>query len=251
MKIGITERGDAGRDLRWTCSINHPEIDGAILITKSITPEFIRAVMDCKKPTIVHCTCTGYGGTVLEPGAPFPSVQLDSLKCLVQAGFPANNIVLRVDPIFPSDKGLAKAKTVLDAYAAMQINNRVRISIVDEYPHVRQRYAERGWKPLYGGGFYPNEEQIIKTAQLLSQYPMFNFETCAEHKLAQVGQSIGVNIGEVGCVSNIDLSLMGLSTINTTVNPQKRSGCLCLSIKTELLTDRKPCANSCVYCFWK
>lgn len=249
MRIGITERGDAGRDLRWVHSITN--VDGAILITKSITPEFIETVMDCNKPLIIHCTCTGYGGTTLEPGVPTPSVQLHNLNCLVQRGFPTSNIVLRVDPIFPSDKGLAKAKMVLDMYAAMQINNRVRISIVDEYPHVRQRYAERGWNPLYGGNFYPSKEQVIKTAQLLKGYPMFSFETCAERELAQTGQSIGATIKEAGCISNADLALMNLPTINTSVNPQKRNGCLCLSVKTELLTERRPCPNGCVYCFWK
>ena len=249
MKIGITERGDAGLDLRWTCSINN--VNGAILITKAITPEFIRAVMTCRTPIVVHCTCTGYGGSVLEPGAPTPQTQLQRAKELVEAGFPASNLVLRVDPIFPSDKGLAKAKAVLNAYRDMGLNNRVRVSIVDEYPHVRQRYAERGWPTLYGGNFYPNEEQVARVAYLFKEYPMFQFETCAEHRLAQIGRAIGVNIKAQGCISNEDLKVMGLPALNCGVNPQNRSGCLCLAPKTELLTKRGRCANSCVYCFWK
>ena len=34
-------------------------------------------------------------------------------------------------------------------------------------------------------------------------------------------------------------------------NPQKRTGCHCLSCKTELLTPRVKCEHNCVYCFWK
>lgn len=254
MQIGITERGDAGRDLRWTCTIN--QMDGAVLITKAITPDFINAVLACKKPLIIHCTCTGYGGTTLEPGAPTPSAQLHNLKCLIDAGFPASRAVLRIDPIFPTEKGLAHARAVLDAMLAMQLGiKRIRISIVDEYPHVRERYAERGWTPIYGGKFSPSKAHIQKLADMLYAYKDsgLHFETCAEPALVQTAHNMGIfNIAEVGCISKEDLWLMGLPMPNgLTTNPQNRSGCKCLSCKTEMLATKMPCSHGCIYCFWK
>lgn len=42
MKIGITEYGDAGVDLRWENKLG--SLDGAILITKNLTDTFISKV---------------------------------------------------------------------------------------------------------------------------------------------------------------------------------------------------------------
>lgn len=247
IKIGITERGDAGRDLRWTHTIH--AVEGAILITKSITLEFIDAVLACQKPIILHCTCTGFGGSALEPGVPDPIIQLSNLRHLIRKGFPAERVVLRIDPIFPSDKGIAKAKMVIDQMLSMQLGiRRIRISIVDEYPHVRERYAQRGWHNLYGGNFAPSREQIQRVAQLIASYKDYDlqFETCAEPALASMA-----GIKATGCISNADLQLMHLPPVqNASINPQNRNGCLCLSCKTELLTRQK-CPNGCVYCFWK
>ena len=44
MKIGFTERGDAGIDLSWVSKLENNEVDGAVLITKNITPVFINNV---------------------------------------------------------------------------------------------------------------------------------------------------------------------------------------------------------------
>ena len=45
MKIGITERGDAGIDLSWESKLKYDAIDGAVLITKNITDRFREVVM--------------------------------------------------------------------------------------------------------------------------------------------------------------------------------------------------------------
>lgn len=37
MKIGFTERGDAGRDLSWVQACEEHKIDGAVIITKTLT----------------------------------------------------------------------------------------------------------------------------------------------------------------------------------------------------------------------
>ena len=83
MKIGITEYGDAGIDLRWKDRLTY--MDGAILITKNITNAFTQAVFDVAKntPIILHATCTGWGGTVMEPNVPDYKTQLENTKHLI------------------------------------------------------------------------------------------------------------------------------------------------------------------------
>ena len=251
MKIGITEHGDAGIDFRWEDRLS--EVDGLILITKNLNPTFQQKVMShLTKPTIVHCTCTGWGGTVMEPNVPDYKRQLDWLKQFIDNGFQASHIVLRIDPIFPTENGLKKVLDVL-TYAeqiGIPMNEiRYRISIVDEYPHVRERYRKLGFEPIYNGNFYPSWNQVNLVGEKLSTTP-YVFETCAEDKLAaKFPKTFRIQ----GCCSKEDLKLMGLSYDNTmTENPQNRSMCHCLSCKHELLNrPRKKCGHNCLYCFWK
>lgn len=249
IKIGITERGDAGINMAWVTKIN--QVNGMVLITKNITQMFITNVLDLYNKgykIIVHCTCTGYGGSELEPCVPDYKTQLKALSHLINMGFPAKNCVLRIDPIFPSKNGLNRIQEVINYFISLNTDvTRIRVSIVDEYPHVRERYKQRNWTPLYNGNFYPSNEQIEAVAHVLNSYP-FTYELCAENHLAKQLH----NSQTIGCVSVKDLQLMDISTNEImTLNPQNRSGCHCLSYKTELLTERKPCPNGCVYCFWK
>lgn len=264
LKIGITERGDAGINLAWVNKMH--TVDGAILITKNITEHFQKEVLAQTKPVIVHCTCTGYGGTTLEPCVPNYKAQLDNLADLIDRGFPACNCVLRIDPIFPSEKGLKKVRDVLDYFISLELEiNRIRVSIVDEYKHVKERYRQHGWNPLYGDNFYPSFEQIKAVADTLNEYQdygcvigytkdnwKFQYETCAEDTLVQFLKGGK----KQGCISLQDLDYLGydvdyINKIYFNENPQNRRGCHCLNCKTELLTERKPCPNGCVYCFWK
>lgn len=245
MKIGITERGDAGIDLSWVEKIN--EMDGAILISKNFNPVFQYTVLNCQKPLILHCTCTGYGHTELEPCVPDYVTQLGYLKNIIKNGFPAANCVLRIDPIFPSTKGLMKVEEVLKYFQSLDTGvSRIRVSLVDEYKHVKERYREHGWLPLYGNNFNPSQNQICAAAHVLNKYG-FVYETCAEEGLASFLNRVKV----IGCVSKFDLDLMNLTYDEETINPQNRKGCKCLACKTELLTRKEPCQHGCVYCYWK
>ena len=248
MKIGITERGDAGINLAWLNKVN--TVDGMVLITKNLTEMFVSNVLDLYSKgykIIVHCTCTGYGHTVLEPNVPDYVTQLNMLKNLIDRGFPADHCVLRVDPIFPSVKGLKHVQEVLNYFIALNTGvTRIRISIVDEYKHVKERYRQHGWAPLYGNNFGPSHEQKQLVANLLNQYS-FTYELCAEDEFARM-----LTNGQItGCISTKDLNIMGIPAESMGVNTQKRKGCHCLSCKTELLTERKPCPHKCVYCFWR
>lgn len=255
MKIGITERGDAGIDMSWVSKID--TVDGAILITKNITDAFIQNVLSCKTPLIIHVTCTGYGGSELEPNVPNYKHQIAKAMELIDKGFPAERMVLRIDPIFPTNKGLVKVQQVLYEYGNTlrpRGVDRIRVSILDEYRHVKKRFIDHGWYAIYGNDFQAAGVQILGVARMLASYPC-TFETCAEPQLVKFAltEVRCTNIEQVGCISVRDLDRMGINHDGLAMyeNPQNRRGCHCLSCKTELLEKRKPCPHGCVYCYWR
>ena len=107
-KIGITEAGDAGLDLSWTSKMN--QVDGAVLITKCVSPDFYDAALKYKDMVIIHTTFTGFGHSVLEPFVPEPYDEFSAIDALVDGGFPKSKIVIRIDPIIPTKKGIETAK---------------------------------------------------------------------------------------------------------------------------------------------
>lgn len=154
MKIGITEYGDAGVDFRWEQKL--AGLNGIVLITKNLNDAFIQKVMKHNEnyPIIVHCTCTGWGGSVMEPNVPDYKTQLNQLRKLIQTGFPAERVVLRVDPIFPTETGIQRVMEMFAYYHTLNLPEdkiRYRMSIVDEYTHVRERYKKLGFAPIYNG----------------------------------------------------------------------------------------------------
>lgn len=257
MKIGITEYGDAGLDFTWYEKLKSRKVDGAILITKEITAEFIAAVMDLYNSgftqIIVHCTCTGWGGSIIEPNVPKYKDQLIMLGKLINCGFPKSHCVLRIDPIFPTENGIERMEEVIErAYDANFLPDmRVRISVLDEYEHVKERFRAMGFAPIYGNSFYAPKYMMQNLVHALSKYDL-QFECCAEPYLNNRNQYV-----HLGCISERDLLIMGFSKNETQnivgINPQNRKGCLCLSCKTELLpqNNRHQCEHKCVYCFWK
>lgn len=266
MKIGITERGDAGIDFSWQSKIRSGTVDGAVLITKCVSETFNEKVMDLYNDgfhnMIVHCTVTGWGDTKIEPNVcPYQEV-LDSFLRLMQAGFPKEQCVLRIDPIIPSKAGLQRVVQVLryaDSIGMLPI--RIRVSIYDEYPHVKQRLKQHGFSPLYGDGFQAGLEMLTDAAKTLAEmseaYGIL-FESCAETRLVSVTEEIRIakHIKNPvciasGCISSKDLGLIGIHERVKGENNQMRNGCHCLSCKTELLNCKHQCPNQCLYCYWK
>lgn len=254
MRIGITEQGDAGLDFSWFGKLRNNHYDGAILITKNANPKFINKVLDLYeggfKNLILHIGCTGWGGTVIEPNVPDYTVQLQAIQTLIQSRFPASQIVLRIDPIIPTDDGLVKTKIVLNEFAAMNTPiKRIRISLLDEYKHVKQRLIDNGL-PTFYNGFYADRHMQANVANLLGFFPQFQFETCAEDYFVQYANL--PNLHAQGCISMEELKLFGISANQQMLeNMQNRNMCHCLSCKTELLQNKKRCPHQCIYCYWR
>lgn len=250
-KIGITEAGDAGIDLSWTSKMN--QIDGAILITKCVSPDFYDAALKYKDKVIIHTTFTGFGHSVLEPFVPAPYDEFDAITTLVGGGFPKSKIVVRIDPIIPTKKGIETAKNVFLTFIDHGFN-RFRISLIDMYPHVRRRFKNAGLPLPYGeNGFAPGKQQIAQVDQMLRDVKSYfsnsrpldsiRIESCAEPGLTETIQC--------GCISSYDLELLGLHDDNADQYGFQRKNCMCYSGKMELLNQKHPCAHQCLYCYWR
>lgn len=245
MRIGITEQGDAGLDLSWLEKSKN--VDGLILVTKNVTrPQFKEALTQLKKPFILHCTCTGMGGTEWEPNVPHRLDQLMALKRLIEDGIiNKRNVVIRIDPINPYYISFFH-----DVMEGMQIcfsdwtDFRYRVSVMDYYPHVRKRLLERGLP--CSPTFQASDELFDLVKAELALWHEVTFESCAEPKLN------ARNLIHTGCVGWEDIRRMGLNEddVKDYINPQNRPGCMCLSCKTELLTHKQQCPHGCLYCYW-
>lgn len=245
MKIGITERGDPSLDFSWKEKID--DMDGVIFVTKNLTDKLIEETTPYWDKIIFHITCTGYGGTVVEPNIPTFDKQLSQALKLVKMGFSKERAVIRIDPIIPTDRGLKTAcKVLLNAYNLGF--RRFRISLLDCYPHVRERMKLVRIEPPYGdNGFSPTNNMFENTDSVVRQLKAIKsdiiIESCAEGKLKETEK--------VGCISHKDLALLGLSVENVDSVGYQRKGCLCCSAKTELLSEKKRCPYKCLYCYWK
>lgn len=234
-KIGVTERGDAGLDFSWMRT--YKNYDAVILMTKHLSHLFIEQA--AKINSIVHATITGHGGTIYEPNVPNLLISKMYFDLLVKTLGP-ERVVLRIDPIIPNESGIAKAIFVYDQlHVNFPKKTRVRISFLDQYPHVKERFIKAGLKPLD----YYFHAPIELRKKIAAYFP--DAEICGEPGLSCVG-----------CVSAKDLEILKIKT--DSVEPYdrvakglQREECKCLAYKTEMLKNRSRCRHECVYCYWK
>lgn len=261
MRIGITERGDAGLDFTWYNKLSKTEnnkkfvYQGAVLITKNANPKFQEKVQKLMEQgfhnLIIHFTCTGWGNTPMEPNVPKPEIQLQYMEQMVKNGFPISHCVLRIDPIIPTAEGINRFHQVMNhPFVQAHPDLRIRVSILDRYKYVLERAKNIQTINLGSSSFYPtwNEQKLVRKA--ISEYPTFQFESCAEKQLCEMNISPVQNIQNTGCISQKDLNIFHLSYSNDTTGIQRKT-CLCLSCKEELLNQRHRCPHQCLYCYWK
>lgn len=251
-RIGITEAGDAGIDLSWTKKMD--TVDGAIVITKNMTNKFLDSVIEFKDKLIVHATVTGYGGSVLEPYVPYPHQAQERIEELVQKGFPKEKIVIRVDPIIPTPKGCRKALLVIREFIRNGYT-RFRISVIDMYPHARNRFRRAGLPCPYGEGFAPSIPRLEAVDKIIVKAKEYYNELWGDSKPLRIESCAEPCLKEpiaCGCVSEYDLALLNLTLDNDGERQGfQRKDCLCYPGKTELLTQKRQCINGCLYCYWR
>ena len=234
--IGITERGDAGLDFSWEKEYARLSCDGVILITKHLSPQFIERAKDYN--SIVHATVTGWGGTSMEPNVPCFTKSMTQFNEAVSI-LGKERVVLRIDPIIPTPDGLARARTVYNFLTGAptaptpKYGTRVRISFMDNYPHVKARFKWAGLEPVS----YNFHAPLIIRKEAARFFP--GAEICGEPGMACTG-----------CTSERDLKILGIESAAIPMGRQ-RPECKCLAVKRELLSRRGQCASGCLYCYWK
>lgn len=247
IRIGITEAGDPSLKYGWEDRLD--EVNGAILITKNLTDKLMERILSHQDtPMILHISCTGYGHTAIEPNLPYVDQTIHQVKQLIQKGFDPARLVLRIDPILPTITGIEIFEHVLSEFQReVPEIQRVRISVLDYYPHVQKRFEQAGLKMEFpSSDFFTRLNQKISMLKL--RYPNLSFESCAEPRLKETNQ--------IGCISNMDLERMGLPLQDERFRKNQRKDCGCLAGKTELLsyypwqTGYNHCYG-CLYCYWK
>ena len=229
VRIGVTEKGDAGLDYAWMNKARN--YNGVILITKYLSYNFIEQAS--KINAIVHATITGHGDSIYEPKVPSFLISKIQFMHLVNKLGP-EKVVLRIDPIIPTDSGIAKAIYVYqELYEKLGKKTRVRISFLDNYSHTKERFTKVGLKPLE----YFFHAPIELREKIASYFP--DAEICGEPGMKCVG-----------CVSEKDLKIFGI-TAEIKIGGWQREECRCLAYKAEMLDNKRQCRGGCIYCYWK
>jgi DNA repair photolyase len=244
--FATTDFGDAALDTEWFKYVQKRK-GPAILITKNIK----RLLTDfdglLNEQVIAHATITGLGGSFLEPNVPHPNELLAFLKTIKEK----EKIVIRIDPIIPIDDFINRAKQIFLLTKEMGFK-RHRISILDVYPHVMERFSkypdfQKQIKEIYRWDMDHNisdgehKEYMIHCDAILRKKIIGFFpgaEICAEPP-----------IRSTPCVSWKDCEALGLNPADFQKPDKKqRQFCGCLE-KKELLLLNKKCAHECCYCY--
>lgn len=238
-QVGITESGEIAFNLDAFDNLRNANI----IITKRLTDKLIEKLVENKDKIILHLTCTGMGGTKVEPFVPTVEVTLKKFKKLINDGFPIEHAVLRIDPIVPTEKGVNTAIKTLEAFIPTGIK-RVRFSVLDMYKHVKDRFNEANI-PLPFEDFHSPLDVRKRIYSKFLDYSIvygFDLEVCGEP-----------GIDSIPCLSVKDIDILGLTdTIKLVGSAEQRKSCGCPANKHEILKDKPhQCNNRCLYCFWR
>ena len=96
---------------------------------------------------IFYLTCTGWGKSAMEPNAYTVDENYIAFTNLVEKGFPIEQIVLRIDPIIPTNYGLEITEQVLEKFSLSGIK-RLRYSFIDNFPRIKNNLHKSTWACL-------------------------------------------------------------------------------------------------------
>ena len=239
-RIGVTEAGE----IAYNLDVFDRLYKGNIIITKRLTDKLIEKLIEHKDKIILHLTVTGMGSTRIEPFVPTPQKTLEKLHKLLDGGFTTSHIVLRIDPIVPTRKGVETAMGVLRLFRGLGIK-RVRISFLDNYKHVRERFKEIGVE-LYNGEFHAPLKERLKCLTTIK----YCAEECGYETVGACGEP---GIDSIPCLSQKDIDILDLTDeIVLEGSAEQRKSCGCPANKSELLRVKPHrCENKCLYCYWR
>jgi DNA repair photolyase len=254
LAIGITEKGDPYyEEDSWFKWIEYGK--PCILVTKHLNGILGKHPFLLQQNNIIiHCTITGYGGTIFEPNVPNPQIILKTLENIDDKY--KNKVVIRIDPIIPIDQFFKQSKKIFKSCMSLGFK-RFRISILDMYFHIWDRL-----KTIVGGNLiedfakvYGNRykaEACIHAEFNLRQKIIEGFKKEIEGKdEVKLEVCCEPGIESIGCISEADFPILGIKPDMTLVFKHRpRQFCDCLSLKHELLKGGN-CKSGCFYCYWK
>jgi len=138
--IGITNNGDPTMDLSWMTKTD--ECDMVVLTTKNpgafINTELEPAIFKIKDKLILECCVTGYGKSIIEPNVPSTLISIMMIAELVNKGY---NIVININPIILTTRGLDKVKSLIEGLRLYHLLDKVsfKYGFLVEYPHFTKR----------------------------------------------------------------------------------------------------------------
>jgi DNA repair photolyase len=237
--IGIVENTDPCFHLEIFDNL----YSGNIIITKRLTDKLIEKLVENKDRCILHFTVTGFGDTKVEPLVPSVEQSFKKFKKLIEDGFPIEHVVLRIDPIVPTERGWKSVEHVLDTFRGSGIK-RVRFSVLDMYKHVKERFEAVGIPLPYETFHAPLEKRLEIRDKLteIGKKDGFEVEACGEP-----------GIESISCLSQKDIDILGLTDkIKLEGNKGQRKSCSCPANKTQLYKNKmEHCQHGCLYCYIK
>jgi len=221
--IGITETGDPCFDFSWCKKLQ----EANIIITKGLNDRIIKELIKHKDKIILHLTCTGNGGTALEPNVPKPQELQGQLEKLISMGFNINQVVLRVDPI------ILNTEFCMNAFVPVELFKhnikRLRFSFLNMFSSCGARYNIK-----QDIGINEFSRTFIKEA---TRY--YTLESCSGIK--------NNNVIKNACISETDMEILNKNII-LYPNNRKRGNCNIPSNAIELL-EKNNCKHGCKYCY--
>ena len=206
-------------------------------------------------PTMCHFTITGLGGTKVEPHIPTPKESTEqALSVIEELHINPESVTLRIDPIIPEliDKQMDTIPRILEAFSKTGVKD-CRISIVDYYPHAREKLGKLGIEHPYGFQADGSTKALIIN-QLFHLTCRFNMDLhlCAESIPENLISSTGIDIDTEGCASAESWRRLGISDLQSLIRKQRRE-CTCDLRKEDLLAGlEKGCSpDGCAYCYWR
>lgn len=245
--FGITETYDPCFDFTWIENLKPANI----IITKSLTKEMVLALStpEIMSKCIVHTVNTGMAASVLEPNVPATEKNAIAIMDLFDRGFPIEQVVLRISPIIPTNKGLDTVLKVLQVFEGIGIP-RVRFSTINMYNHVKERFRANGIPLPYETYACPQYMRDNMIRFMLDYFDattddVWNVDRCGEVDVK------AKKINMVGCVSKRDMEILGVD-MEIEGTGRQRPVCLCANNKKQIIR-RKPgrCEHKCLYCYWK
>lgn len=201
-------------------------------------------------PTQIHCTITGLGGTKLEPQVPTPNLMVEeSIKMIEKYRINPEAVTIRIDPIVPEYLNLQMVEIphILGPLASIGVKD-CRISIVDYYPHVRERFDKLGIEhPNKFQEDKPTKDSIISKLACLTVQLDMRLHLCAE----SLPKKPEINIDTEGCASSESWKRLGIDSLRPITRGQRKE-CTCDLKKEDLLAGlEKGCKPGCAYCYWR